>query len=423
LAAAALLGLVSAAWAAFQWWQLVVARHGGEIICAPGGGGHCAEVWDSPFAAAVQTFTGLPVAGWGVAWGLVAIALPLVAHQRLARRRAAETWLAATFVVGIAGAFGVAALIGASLRFGHICTTCGLTYLLMLAYAGVCFAALRATVPSGLARGAGLAASGLLIAFAALLVPGLNTPQNVIAAGARAVEQLPAGMSDEMELVAFIRGLPPEVQQLLSDTLADYASSPLLEPPPGRSVMGPPAARLELTEWSDTLCGHCAQLHETLVQLRDRLGSDAFSLAPHQYPLDPSCNESVKREDSNPLPCLGARAKICAEGRPGEFDFTSELFRRQRDLTEPIVLELATRVLPRAELDACLSSAETEKKLQDDIRWAVEHGIQGTPMLLIGGRKTLPFPPLIYALALTRGSPIHPAFAALPPPKPIPLPH
>ena len=53
--------------------------------------------------------------------------------------------------------------------------------------------------------------------------------------------------------------------------------------------------------------------------------------------------------------------------------------------------------------------------------WAMAQGVRGTPFVLIGKRKALPFPPLIYALALTRGSPTHPAFAALPPAQPLPV--
>ena len=425
LALAALFGGLSTAWAAFQWWELVVARRGGEIVCAPGGGGHCAEVWDSAFAASVHTWTGLPVAGWGVAWGLVALALPLLARARLARALAAEAWLAATLITAVSGSVGVAVLIGASVRFGHICATCGLTYLLVLSYAAVCFLAVRGALPSSLARGAGVAASGLVIAWAVLLVPGLRTPQNPATAGTRAVGELtrlPAGQSDDQELARLIRDLPDQQRQLLSDLLADYAASPVWQPPTARTLIGPPGPRLALSEWSDTLCSHCAQLHETLLHLQERLGPDAFSLAPHQYPLDPSCNAGVEgRDKSNPLPCTSARVQICAEGRPGAFELTGELFRRQRELTEPLLRELAGRVVPPAELDACLRSPETERKLQDDIAWAIAHGIQGTPMLLVSGRKVLPFPPLIYALALTRGSPANPAFAALPPPQPLPL--
>jgi uncharacterized membrane protein/protein-disulfide isomerase len=423
LALAGLIGALAAGWAVFQWYELVIARGGGEIFCAPGGGGRCAEVWDSPFAAAVHGFTGLPVAAWGVAWGLLAFALPLVARARLAKRRVADTWLAATALVAVGGALGVALLLGASVRFGHICATCGLTYLLMLLYAVVCWVALRGRVPSGLARGVGLAAGGLALAFAVLLAPGMRTPQNPATQDSRAIGDitpLPSGSSDDEELARLIREAPEEVRQLMSDMLADYAASPAWEPPPPRTVIGPPGARLALTEWFDTLCSHCAQLHETLLKLQERLGPDTFSLAPHHYPLDPSCNSGVKRDDSNPLPCTAARAQICAEGRPGASELSGELFRRQAELDEPLLLEIAGRYVPPAELAVCMSATETEKKLQADIAWAIAHGIQGTPMLLIGGRKVLPYPPLLYALALTRGSPTHPAFAGLPPPQPLP---
>ncbi len=423
LAFAGVLGGLATGWAAFQWWELVVARSGGQIFCAPGGGGHCAEVWDSPFAAAVHTYTGLPVAGWGVAWGLVAFVLPFIARARLARRHSADAWLAATACASVSGALGVVLLLGASVRFGHICATCGLTYLLVLAYAGACYLALRGSEPSGLLRGAGLASSGLVIAFSLLLVPGLRTPENPTTAGASAIgaaTPLPAGSSDDQALARFIGEAPAQLRQLLSDTLADYAASPVWEPPPARTVIGPPGARLVLTEWSDTLCSHCAELHETLLQLQQHLGPDTFSLAPHYYPLDPACNAGVKRDKSDPLPCASARVQICAEGRPGAFELTGELFRRQRELTEPLLLEIAGRFIPPAELEACLRSPDTERKLQDDVTWAIEHGIVGTPMLLVAGRKALPFPPLLYALALTRGSPSHPEFAALPPPKPLP---
>jgi hypothetical protein len=49
--------------------------------------------------------------------------------------------------------------------------------------------------------------------------------------------------------------------------------------------------------------------------------------------------------------------------------------------------------------------------------------VQGTPLVLIDGRPVIPYPQLIYVLALTKGAPSHPAFALLPPPQPLPFPH
>ncbi len=421
---AGVLGLLAAGWAAFQWWQLVVARGGGEIICAPGGGGHCAEVWDSPFAAAVHGYTGLPVAGWGVVWALVAAAAPLFARARLAQRRDADAWLGATAWSAVAGVLGTALLLGASLRFGHVCATCVGTYVLSLLYAAVAWAGLGFAVPRGLGSGAGLAAGGVALAFALLLWPGLRTPQSPATLGAQAIgasTPVPATTPDDQELARLLREAPEQVRQLISDTLADYAAHPVWTPPPARAVVGPPGARLALTEWFDTLCSHCAELHEGLKQLRARLGPDTFSLASHHYPLDGSCNAGIKRTDPKfAVTCASARAQICAEGHAGAFELSGELFAHQRELTEPMVVEIAGRYVPPAELAACMASPETEAKLQADIAWATEHDIHGTPMLLINGRKVIPYPPLLYALALTRGSSTHPAFAALPPPKPLP---
>jgi len=429
---AAAIALVHTGWALFQWYELVVARHGGEIVCGPGGG-HCAEVWDSPFASAVHARTGLPVAAWGVAWGLAALVLPLVARVRLARRRVAEPWLAGTLLAAAGGVLGVAGLLTASLLFGHFCTTCGLTYVLVLAYAAVCFLALGLPPFAQLVRGGALVAGLLALAFALLVVPGRNTPQNLAAAGAKAIESVPtpapapsgappasAATAEERELVRFIDSLPADGKQLLSSTLAWYAAKPVVDLPPARTVIGPVNARLQLTEFTDTLCSHCAQMHQILVELRRMFGPQAFSLAPHQYPLDPTCNSNMKEGQSVPVRCLAARVQICAEGKAGEFDFKGSLFENQTTLNETKLWELAQPLGPREALEACANSPETEQKLKDDVAWAAAHDITGTPFLFINGKETPAFPPLIYVLELTRGATTHPAFAALPPPQPLP---
>ena len=419
---AAAIALAHTGWALFQWYELLVARSGGNVVCGPGGG-HCAEVWDSPFASAVHAHTGLPVAAWGVAWGLTALVLPLVARTRIARRRVAERWIAGTLLAAAGGALGVVTLLTASLLFGHLCTTCGLTYLLVLAYAAMCFFGLGLPPIAGLARAAPLVAGVLALAFALLIVPGRRTPQNLAVSGAKAVESLPSApgsSADEREVVRFIASLPADTKQLLSSTLAAYAAEPVIAPPPARAVIGPANARLQITEFTDTLCPHCAQTHEILKEFRQHFGPDAFALEPHQYPLDPACNSAIKRDDSAPVRCLAARVQICAEGMPGEFEFVGSLFENQASLGEERLWELAKPLGSRDDLEACARSPETERKLQDDIAWAVAHGIEGTPLLLINGREAIAFAPLIYLLELTRGAPSHPAYAALPPPQPLP---
>ena len=428
LAVAALLGRAVAGWAAFQWEQLLVAHRGGEVFCV-GGGSHCVEVWDSPFANAVHAYTALPVAGWGVVWGIAAFAVPLVARVRSGRRRVAEPWVGGTIALAFAGALGVLVLLAASYAFGHFCSTCGLTYVLVLAYAGVALFGLGFVAGAELTRGALLALGIAAIAYAVLFVPGLRTPRNLEAAGAQAVKGAAApaapavmteGTPEEREIVRFIQSLQPDVQQLLSDTLAAYQAAPIWSPPPARTVMGAAEPRLALTEWTDTLCSHCAQMYEVLVQLRERFGPNAWSLSPHQYPLDPLCNPNVHVEQSQPIRCLAAKVEICSEGKPGEFEFMGELFRNQAKLDDAMLWRFAEAVGPKAELEACANSPDTAKKLADDMKWATDHGIQGTPLLLIGGRQAIAFPPLIYVLALSHGAVTSPAYAGLPTPQPLP---
>ena len=418
----AALGLAAAGWAAFQWLELVRMRHGESIVCGPGGG-HCAELWDSPFASAVHAHSGLPVAGWGVVWGIAAFVLPLVAAIRVGRRRIAATWVAGTLLVAFAGALGTLGLLAAQFAFGQYCLTCLGTYAVALAYAGVAIFGLGFAEGADLGRGAALAFGIAALSYAALFVPGQRTPHNVVSEGAKAVESLPQpvlGTDDEREIARFIQSLTPEVQQLLSDTLAAYSAAPVWTPPEPRVVIGAADARLAFTEFTDTLCSHCAQMYEVLVQLRQRFGPNAFSLAPHQYPLDPLCNPNVHVPQSQPIRCLAAKVQICTEGKPGDFEFVGELFRNQAKLDDELLWKLAEPMGGKAELEKCANSPETAKKLADDMAWATAHGIKGTPLLLVDGLEAIAFPPLIYVLALSRGAVTSPAYASLPSPQPLP---
>ena len=52
------------------------------------------------------------------------------------------------------------------------------------------------------------------------------------------------------------------------------------------------------------------------------------------------------------------------------------------------------------------------------MREATRHEFEGTPLVLVNGRKGSAFGPFLYAMVLTEGRPDHPAFGALPAPKP-----
>lgn len=436
LAAIVALGLASALWTLFQWTQLIAARTGGSSFCGLGDSTACAEIWDSGFATGVQEWTGLPVAGWGLAWSLGASFLPLWALMRRAGRGRAEepspAWVA-TVWMALAGVGAVLLLAGVSIAYGSLCTTCALTYALTTAYAATCFVQTPPhTLP--LARGVSPAVLSLALGFALLFVPGLRTPMSRDAEARKALLQVageqaaerrvdePAPGSAEAEaaedpmqrLRQLLQELPPQLRQLFADELLRYASADPVPARPPRALLGPEDAPVRLTQFTDALCGHCANLHETLSQLRTALPAGSFAIESRHFPLDSACNPALEGDSAHPVRCLAAAAKICLEGREGAFDYAHRLYLRQSGLNEEDVYGQVEPWMSRDELERCIESPATDARLEEDIAWALEHDIEGTPLVLINGRPVAPFGPLLYALILTRGDADHPIFDSLP---------
>lgn len=421
------LAALSALWALFQWTELGRARAGGGSFCPFGQGSSCEQLWDSPTASAVQAWTGLPVAAWGLVWSLVAFALPLwtlVWHQP--QRPASDRVWPAALLTGLAGGVAVLALFASLLIHGTFCSTCVLSYGLAGAYLAIGLR--QKPVPwASLARGAPVAAGGVALAFALLLYPGLRTPSSPVARGHAALEQIdrrakeaasPLLRRRDREIANVIENLSPQLEQDFADALARYSQSPRLPMHPPRALVGEAEAPIRITEFIDTLCGHCATMHDTMSELAQRVPPGAFSIESRHFPLDSACNPVLNHESTAPVRCFSAKAQICMEGQPSAFEFTRSLFANRRSLDRERVLELAEPFMPREQLEACIASPETASRLADDIDWALEHDIQGTPLILMNGRKVDAFGPLLYALVLTRGESSSPAFDALPTPSP-----
>jgi serine/threonine-protein kinase len=186
---------------------------------------------------------------------------------------------------------------------------------------------------------------------------------------------------------------------------------------PGRLVIGSSTAPVRITEFTDTLCGHCARLHESVEILQEMLPSGSFALESRHFPLDARCNPAIQvRSPDDGVRCLAARAMICTE--KNWMSFAGVLFKNQRRLTTKMIYSLAAPFISRERLEDCVASAETEAKLRDDIAWAQQHDIQGTPLLLVNGREAPSSLEFLYAMVLAKANPEHPAFAVLPPPQP-----
>jgi len=411
------LGWLSAAWALFQWKQLLLASAGLEHFCGVGEAtGDCAAVWDSPFAQAVHAATGLPVVGWGLIWGLVAGLLPTWTFLRRLRGHHAITARMATLWTALGGVLGVIVLASASWSFGKLCTTCLVTYLLTIAYACT---AVWSEIPLRAERalsGAALSVAMVSILFALVWIPGKTLMRGSLASYSAKLED---SASREAALKEFIAALSPQEAQDLSDSLEMYRKSPRVPIVPAREVLGPVTAPVHFVEFTDVLCIHCAHLWRTMEGLEGLLPPGSFSRELRQYPLDSACNPNIKHQSTTPQRCVAARALICMEGRPNHEAFAASIFRNQRSLqNDERVYDLANPYVDRKQLAACVADADTERKLQSDIAWAQENDIRGTPLVLVNGKAGPGFGPFLYAMVLSHANADDPAFKALPAPSP-----
>jgi serine/threonine-protein kinase len=285
-------------------------------------------------------------------------------------------------------------------------------YSLTLSYAGVCLFGGRRVPWGRLARGGLVAAAAAGLAGLALRLGAGTPPTPTSAAASRAPFEAPP------DLPGFLASLPPAAAEALGAALREYgASAPVALPAP-RALVGSPMAPVRITDFADFLCSHCAGLHATLAQLLESAPPGSFAVESRYFPLDGRCNPHVARASPDGVGCTAARVLICVQEEPGAFELAGDLYARQRQLTEEQVYQLASRLRPRAQLEACAASPATDATLQGDIAWAAAHGIEGTPFVLVNGRKAPASPAFLWALVLAGGDPGHPSFASLPSPKP-----
>jgi serine/threonine-protein kinase len=428
VAALVALGFLGALLSVFLWLQLVLARSGGPSVCGPEDGGRCGALWDGGFARAVQETTGLPVAAWGLMWSLVAFLLPLLELVRQADRGVSPGLRAAIRWTGVAGVVAALGLLATSVAAGAFCLGCLAMQSIAAAYAGIALVAWRRFPVVDQGRGAALAGGLALSAALVLLYPGQHTPRASSGAAtlARAIEATgtasPAtGTGDaarDKQIQDFVAGLPPEGKQALSDSLAIYRAAPSVPRARTRSLVGPPSAPVRITEFTDVRCPHCADLHETLKTLLRSAPEGSFQIEPRQFPLDSACNPAMRQSGGDPVRCLAAQAQICLEGHPGAFEYAGAVFARHRTLTVDQVYALAGPYKSRADLERCITSSETQARLDEDAREATRHDFDGTPLVLVNGRKGSSSGAFLYAMVLNGGRPDHPAFAGLPAPRP-----
>ena len=395
LTAMVALGTLALVWSLTLWWELVLARRGGVALCGLTEGTMCQSLWDTPFSQAVHRLSGLPVAGWGVVWGFVALALPLLALLRVAEGRPADDLAHAARMTAVFGLLAVAVFIAVGVRAHIFCAGCFLSHVIVAGYAGVALTGWRLDLGRAL-RGGVIALSLVVVAYLPALYFGLRTPRTTAVS-------LGSDAGPGASVTAYIATLDAASKQTLSDALAAFRDAETLPLPPPRLLEGSASAPVHITEFSDVMCSHCAFLHETLATLREHFGNKAFSVEPRQFPLDNGCNPDVQMGGHADVRCQAARALICAEPTGHADELAGELFAQQSSLSGATVRQLAEKVLGAKLLDQCLDSDATTQALSQDIQLAMRYDLDGTPLVVINGRKASAFPPFLYLVTLTGG--------------------
>ena len=407
----------------YQWLELVQIRTGGAApLCSVSETINCATVWNSPLADAVHDYSGIPLAGWGVAWALIILLLAteLVVHTRKGNPTG-DIALALRLTTGIGALISLILLIY-SITIGVICPTCFLFYV----FVGIAtFFAFQLKKDEGWKwRPALLHSVGLLLISVALLFyPGRQTPQqNSEIASLPSMNQassaeVPAGQDP---LAKFLLSLPPQTQQLVSDTRALYRSAQLIDRPvdSNRLIYGTTLSPVHLIDWIDIRCPHCKHLEEALTEIRQKTPPNSWSEEARHFPLDAECNPNIQRSDDSHVACLAAKVLICLGGSPKGNKVRSFLFENQPQLSIGLIWEAAAQNdAQRQSLEACVDSDQTAAALKEDIDYAMQHHIEGTPLVVINGRQAPNYPPFIYAMIIAGGDSNAAGFKVLPPPR------
>lgn len=426
------LGVAASVLSVFQWSQLLTLRAGGSTVCGVSDTVNCETVWNSPFATRLHELFGIPVAGLGLVWGLTVVALSALYLARARSGKPVGPVAQGLKLAAIAGVVSVLVFAFASFQTGVVCPTCLGTYALVAAIAGVAWKGLPAGgewVP-GLQWTVGIT----VVVFIAVLLPGrsLSTPQpkagDLLPPAPPVASSTSPGTGAEavtpVSLEAYLRGLPMAQQQFISNALAQYRHGvPQAAAAPARHRYGPANAPVKIVEWTDSKCPHCKSLVEELAVLKKRVPEGKLSLEARQFPLDGSCNPAMPKRgpDAPTVRCVAAKAQICLEGAPDFWTLREKLFAAQAVLDTERVLEIASSgSVSRMQLDACISSAATAAKIQEDTSYALRYQFTGTPLVVVNGRQAMPSAPFLYALVMADGNPSAPAFDVLPPPRAMP---
>jgi protein-disulfide isomerase/uncharacterized membrane protein len=166
-----------------------------------------------------------------------------------------------------------------------------------------------------------------------------------------------------------------------------YTGQPVIGAPiAGGYAQGPENAPIQLVEFSDFECPHCAQAYITLKDLLPRY-QNQIRFTYHHFPLSNDCNSAISHKGHEHA-CRAAVAGDCA-AQQGDFQpYANLLFANQGNLDDKSLRSYAKQVgLDVDAFEKCLSSTAAAERVADDIKEGQKAGVRSTPTFFINNRR------------------------------------
>jgi protein-disulfide isomerase/uncharacterized membrane protein len=365
LAAAAAAGFALGALATWVHHEVTTARGGFTSFCNINDTVNCDRVITSEYS----TFLRVPVGVWAMVFYALLLGCALRSIYGKDRERGRAR--ADAFALAVAGASFSAYL--AFISFALLKT--------------VCLICTSLYAVSAVALGAAWWQAKPLSEAASRLADRWNALRNRPGLSAAVV----AGLATVFVLSSWLGAQPRLTKEQVLKTNPQffdwYTSQPIVSDPiEGGHARGPENAPIQLVEFSDYECPHCAQAYVTLKDLLPRY-KDQVRFIAHNFPLSNDCNESMTSKGHEHACSAAYAAECAAEG--GKFEpFTNLLFANQGSLDLKSLSGYAKQVgLDVEAFESCMRSSAPSEHVAADVKAGIKAGVVSTPTFFINGRR------------------------------------
>jgi protein-disulfide isomerase/uncharacterized membrane protein len=148
-------------------------------------------------------------------------------------------------------------------------------------------------------------------------------------------------------------------------------------------LLGNPNGRIQIVEYADWMCPHCAQAFPLMHQLVE--SNPEIGLRFRVFPLTGECNP-VTGPGNHPERCRAAMAAQCAHDQGKFWEYGGLLFANQNQMSEQLFAAAAVQLeLDIDKFSACMQDPKTLEQVQRDGLSGGALDLHGTPAFYVKG--------------------------------------